>query len=135
MFLEVHAAGVQIYECGPKADQPAVLEWTFRAPEATLTDKSGKPLGKHYAGPTWELNDGSSVVGAVQARDPGPLPSAIPWLLLSAKSTAGTGKLSTTKSIQRLDTVGGTAPTAACGPSNLKQIARVPYSARYDFYR
>jgi len=53
-----------------------------------------KKIGKHYAGPTWESNDGSKVVGEVKARDDGPAPTAIPWLLLSAKSTSGNGAFS-----------------------------------------
>ena len=107
MFLEALASGVQIYECAPKADQPAAYEWAFRAPEAPLVDRRGRSLGKHYAGPTWESTDGSSVVGEVKARDPGPVPTAIPWLLLNAKSTAGAGVFGATKSIQRVQTVGG----------------------------
>ncbi|CAN5925593.1 hypothetical protein BH11MYX4_BH11MYX4_06510 [soil metagenome] len=33
-------------------------------PEATLFGHHGRVAGKHYAGPTWEANDGSTVVGA-----------------------------------------------------------------------
>ena len=85
--LEALATGVQIYDCKAAKDNPARFEWTFRAPEANLYDVAGKTIGKHYAGPTWESNDGSKVVGEVRARDDGPDPNAIPWLLLSAKST------------------------------------------------
>lgn len=135
LFLEALASGVQIYECAAKADQPTAYEWAFRAPEAALVDRSGRSIGKHYAGPTWESTDGSTVVGDVKARDPGPTPSAIPWLLLSAKTTAGTGVLSATRSIQRLQTVGGVAPAEPCGVANAKQTVRVPYTATYYFYR
>lgn len=135
VFLEALASGVQIYECTSKADRPATYEWIFRAPEAALVDRSGRSLGTHYAGPTWESTDGSSVIGEVTARDPGTSPSAIPWLLLSAKSTAGAGVFGATKSIQRVQTVGGVAPTDACSASNAKQVARVPYTATYFFYR
>src|SRR5262252_8549367 len=89
VFLEALATGVQIYECAPKKDQPADYEWAFRAPEAALADRAGKALGRHYGGPTWEADDGSKVIGEVKGRDPGPDPTAIPWLLLSAKSTSG----------------------------------------------
>ena len=135
VFLEALASGVQVYECTAKPDQPAAFEWVFRAPEATLVDRSGRPLGKHYAGPTWESVDGSTVVGEVKARDPGPGPSAIPWLLLASKSTTGAGIFSQTKSIQRVQTVGGVAPTQPCTAANAKQVARVPYTALYYFYR
>jgi FtsP/CotA-like multicopper oxidase with cupredoxin domain len=135
VFLETLASGVQIYECAPKADQPTTYEWAFRAPEAPLVDRSGRSLGKHYAGPTWESTDGSTVVGEVKARDPGPTPTAIPWLLLGAKSTSGSGVFSQTKSIQRVQTVGGVAPKEPCGAANVKQVVRVPYTATYYFYR
>jgi Protein of unknown function (DUF3455) len=135
LFLEALATGVQIYECAPKSADPTAFEWAFRAPEATLADRAGHSLGKHYAGPTWESADGSSVVGDLKARDPGPTPTAIPWLLLSAKSTSGSGVFSKTKSVQRVQTVGGLMPTDPCGMVNAKQIARVPYTATYYFYR
>jgi FtsP/CotA-like multicopper oxidase with cupredoxin domain len=132
-YLEALATGVQIYECSRKGD--SAFEWTFKAPEAALADRSGYSLGKHYAGPTWESTDGSTVVGEVKARDPGTTASAIPWLLLSAKSNTGSGALSSAKSIQRVATAGGVAPAAACTAANLKEVARVPYTATYYFYR
>lgn len=134
-FLEYLASGVQIYECLPKQGQTGVYEWAFRAPDATLTDWSGRPLGKHYAGPTWEAADGSRVLGEVKARDPGPDPKAIPWLLLGAKSTFGRGVLTPTASIQRVATAGGVAPADPCGAANANQFARVPYTATYYFYK
>jgi len=134
VFLEALATGVQIYECAARADQPSTFEWIFRAPEAALADRSGRSIGKHYAGPTWESVDGSRVVGELKSRDPGPTPSAIPWLLLTAKSTAGTGVFSQTTSIQRVQTVGGVAPSEPCSAANAKQTARVPYTATYYFY-
>jgi len=134
LALEVPATGVQIYECSAAKDQPARFEWAFKAPEAELFDKTGRKIGKHYAGPTWESNDGSAVVGEVKARDSGPDSNAIPWLLLGAKSNSGTGVFSQIKSIQRLQTVGGKAPSAPCGQDNAQQVVRVPYKATYYFY-
>lgn len=134
-FLEALASGVQVYECAPKADGTGVHEWAFRSPEATLTYRSGRPLGKHFAGPTWAANDGSTVVAQVKARDAAPSASAIPWLLLSATSTSGNGIFGQTMSIQRVHTAGGVAPAASCGPTNGGQTERVPYTATYYFYR
>jgi hypothetical protein len=134
-FLEALASGVQIYACAAKSNPPAGFEWVLRAPEAALVDRSGHAIGKHYAGPTWESVDGSTVVGDVKGRDPGPDPSAIPWLLLTVKSSTGAGVLTQTKSIQRLKTVGGVAPSQACGATNVGEIARMPYTATYYFYR
>src|SRR5258706_14096449 len=119
-----HATGVQIYECKADQDDPTKFEWSLKGPEADLFDHSGRKIGKHYAGPTWESNDGSKVVGEVKARDDGPSASAIPWLLLSAKSTSGSGAFSRTQAIQRLYTVGGKAPPAACSKGQLGNRAR-----------
>src|SRR5712692_1216230 len=128
------ATGVQIYECSAGKTDPAKFEWAFKAPEADLFDLSGRKMGKHYAGPTWESNDGSKVVGEVKARDDGPNANAIPWLLLRAKSTSGKGVFSQTQSIQRLYTVGGKAPATGCNRAQLGKEARVPYKATYYFY-
>jgi hypothetical protein len=133
LYLEALASGVQIYECTRKPD--ASYEWVFKAPEATLTARSGKPLGRHYAGPTWEGLDGSAMVGEIKARHPAPSETAIPWLLLAAKSNTGSGAFSRSTYVQRVATVGGVAPARGCGESTVKNVARVPYSASYFFYR
>src|SRR5574342_75421 len=67
--LEAQGEGVQIYECRTSSKDPTRFEWVFKAPEAELFDNAGKMIGKHYAGPTWEANDGSKVVGTVKAQD------------------------------------------------------------------
>ena len=134
LSLETEAAGVQIYECNASKDVPTRFEWVFKAPEADLFDRAGNKIGKHYAGPTWESNDGSKVVGEVKAQDSGPDSGAIPWLLLSAKTTSGTGVFSQVKSIQRVHTVGGKAPAEPCSQAQAGKVARVSYKATYYFY-
>jgi hypothetical protein len=134
LSLETQAAGVQIYECKASKDDPTRFEWVFKAPEAELFDSAGKKIGRHYAGPSWESNDGSKVVGEVRAKDNGPDPKAIPWLLLSAKSTSGSGVFSQTQSIQRLHTTGGIAPAEGCTQAQVGKEARVTYKANYYFY-
>src|SRR5690349_11965533 len=62
---ELPATGVQIYECSATKD-PTRFEWVFKAPEAELFDSAGRKIGKHYAGPTWEAEDGSKVVAEVK---------------------------------------------------------------------
>ena len=64
----VHAQGAQIYDC--KADAGGKLVWQFREPIATLLG-DGKTVGRHYAGPNWELSDGSAVTGKVAGRASG----------------------------------------------------------------
>ena len=134
MSLEALATGVQIYECMANQEQPSRYGWVFKAPDAELADRAGRKIGRHYAGPTWESLDASTVVGEVKARDDGPDANSIPWLLLGAKSNSGDGVFSRVKSIQRIQTVGGKAPATPCGRENSQQMARVPYRAAYYFY-
>jgi FtsP/CotA-like multicopper oxidase with cupredoxin domain len=129
---QVPATGVQIYECGESKAKPGTMEWVFKAPEADLFDTAGQKIGKHYGGPTWEAFDGSKVVGTLKARDDGPDATAIPWLLLTAKSVGPNGDFSRVQNIQRLNTVGGKAPERACTQAG--SLARVPYKATYYFY-
>jgi hypothetical protein len=130
----LHGSGVQIYECRAGTPNPTPFGWALQAPAADLSDRSGKDFGRHYEGPTWEANDGSKVVGELVARDPGPNASAIPWLLLRAKSTTGKGIFAKVQFIQRLNTVGGLAPQGGCDAAHAGQRVRVAYSADYYFY-
>lgn len=132
--LIVAAVGVQIYRCDAKKDAPGRFEWTFQAPEARLRDVAGKSFGRHYAGPTWEADDGSKIVGTVQARVDAPDKAAIPWLRLAAKSTGGAGLLANVTSIQQGSTVGGQPPAGGCAEPDQGRILRVDYSADYYFY-
>ena len=61
------ATGFQIYVCRPDANRQAA-RWTLKAPEAELFDEQGKSIGKHFGGPTWQLNDGSAVIGKMAAK-------------------------------------------------------------------
>ena len=130
----VRAEGAQIYQCR-NTQAPAIgFNWVFTAPEATLFTASGRRFGKHYAGPTWEATDGSKVTGTLLARDPGPDPSAIPWLLLRASTGSDRGTLAHVATIQRLATAGGQAPAGGCNAATVNQSVRVPYQAQYWFY-
>jgi hypothetical protein len=124
---KLSAKGVQIYQCQG-------TDWKALGPQAQLFDAKGHQVASHYAGPTWKSADGSSVIGEVTAHVDAPDPSAIAWLLLSAKATSGSGVFSHVQSIQRLQTVGGKAPTDACDVANANKVARVPYQATYYFY-
>lgn len=134
LLLAAQARGVQIYVCQPRADDPRVFEWSFRAPEAELLNSRDERIGRHFAGPTWEANDGSQVVGAVRETANSPSPDAIPWLQLQARSNHGTGAFSTVTYVQRLDTWGGRAPVGGCDDAHAGQELRVDYTATYAFY-
>jgi hypothetical protein len=130
----VSAKGVQIYECRARKDQGGGYEWAFVAPEADLFDAAGNKIGRHYAGPHWESNDGSRVVGTAKERADAPVADAIPWLLLTAKSVGPEGSFSKVTSVQRVSTAGGTAPKTACSPAEAGTTARVNYTADYYFF-
>ena len=128
------ARGVQIYECRVSKDDPQAAAWVFVAPEAKLYDAQGRLVGKHYAGPHWESNDGSKVVGSVKAKADAPQAGAIPWLLLATRSDGPSGEFAKVTSVQRLNTVGGAAPANGCTTATVGQGARVAYSADYVLF-
>ena len=126
-MVTIHAEGAQIYEC--KADSGGKLVWQFREPIAALI-LDGKTVGRHYAGPNWELADGSAVSAKMSARAPGATTKDIPLLKLEVTSQRGKGQLTGTTTIQRVNTKGGMAE-GACETSGAFQS--VPYSADYTF--
>jgi hypothetical protein len=129
LIATAHAEGAQIYDC--KADAGGQLVWQFREPIATLVI-DGKTVGRHYAGPSWEMLDGSAVVGKQAARAPGATPQDIPWLKLDVASSRGTGRLSGVTTVQRLNTKGGVA-AGRCDAAGA--MLSVPYSADYAFLK
>lgn len=124
--FQAFALGVQVYTWNGTA-------WVFQRPEAGLYADPGYrgQIGTHYAGPIWEGNDGSKVQAAVVERCT-PNPGAIPWLLLQATPLQERGMFAGISYIQRLNTIGGTAP-AEIG-AFIGQEVRVPYTAEYVFY-
>jgi hypothetical protein len=66
-------------------------------------------------------------------------PTAIPWLLLSAASTAvgpDGDRLVATTYIQRIATTGGLIPAAAeCNATTAGTVAEVPYTADYNLWK
>ena len=133
VVLAAHATGTQIYVCQQGADQK--YAWVFKAPEAELTDATGKKIIHHSAGPTWKHIDGSEVKAKVVAKQDAPKPEAIPWLLLSATGHSGEGILSRVTSIQRIHTEGGMAAEAkSCDASTAGKEAGTVYAADYYFY-
>ena len=126
LVRRLYANGVQIYTWNGAS-------WTFVAPSAVLSaDPAGNSIvGTHYAGPTWESRSGGTVVGSVLDRCT-PDPDDIPWLLLGAVAD-GPGLFHRVTYIQRVNTVGGIAPSAP--GTHVGEEARVPYTSDYLFYR
>jgi hypothetical protein len=129
IVAEFHAEGAQIYEC--KADGNGKLAWQFREPIAALI-ADGKTVGRHYAGPAWELADGSTVAGKLVSKAPGKTAKDIPWLKLSVVSARGSGQLSGVTTIQRINTIGGVAEGPCDRPGAFQSVA---YSSDYVFLK
>lgn len=129
--LALIGEGVQIYRC---VQAGAVAAWQFKAPDAMLTDESGHRVGHHFAGPSWQAEDDSIVVGEPLVASPAPQAGAIPWLVLRAKSHAGDGLFAKVAYIVRSATEGGSAPTAGCDAAHVGAEARVGYRATYTFF-
>lgn len=128
-ILKLHAEGAQVYEC--KAGAEGSLTWAFREPIATLF-QDGKTVGRHYAGPTWEVGDGSAIVGQVAGTSPGSVAMDIPWLKLTVTSKRGTGVLTPMTTVQRINTVGGKLTGACYKPGTYESV---PYAADYVFLK
>jgi hypothetical protein len=128
--FHVFGIGVQIYRWDG-------LKWNFSNPEANLYADAGANglVGTHFsepgAKPNWLTASGSRVIGTLVARCTVNA-NAIDWVKLSADNS-GTGVFNQTTFIQRLNTVGGLAPTTP--GSFVGQEARVPYTADYFFYQ
>jgi hypothetical protein len=122
LLLQAQGRGDQVYGCVDK-------RWVLTAPDARLFDERGDVIGKHYAGPTWQLNDGSLLTAKAIAKKESQDAVSVPWLLLRVIS--GNGKFANVEYVQRSETHGGAAPTAPCGG---EPELRVPYTATYSFY-
>jgi hypothetical protein len=132
VLAKFKAEGVQIYECKPKKDNPKEYEWSLKAPDAVLKDESGKKVGTHGAGPSWEF-DGGKVTGVRPPKGMLLKEKTIPWLLIEAGEKEGKGMCTKVTYIQRVDTTGGAAPKLV-DESYTGTELRVPYTATYVFY-
>jgi Protein of unknown function (DUF3455) len=132
IVLAVAAEGIQIYESKPNPAGGG-FQWSLKAPEAELKSTSGEVLGKHGAGPSWTLNDGSGIVGSLPPLKNVVVPGSIPWLLVAVSSKSGSGTLDKVDYVMRVATDGGVAPKEA--PKAEGATARVKYHAIYIFLR
>src|ERR1700722_8463084 len=122
LLLRAVGSGDQVYGC-------VNGHWRLEASDAQLLNQEGSVIGRHFAGPTWQLNDGSWVKARAVAKQVAPEATPVPLLLLEAVD--GTGRLGTVRFIQRTATHGGNAPDDSCSQGAMR---RVPYTATYSFY-
>jgi hypothetical protein len=153
-FLVGHAFGTQNYICLPAGTGFAFALFT---PEATLFSH-GQQVITHYFSPnnnpfdpsdkgviraTWEDSRDTSTVWAAAEKSSTDAnfvaQGAIPWVKLKVVGAqdgpTGGDRLSGTTFIQRVNTVGGSAPATGCAASgDVGKKAFVPYTADYFFY-
>jgi hypothetical protein len=126
LMLHAFGIGFQIYHWNGTT-------WGAATPSAGIyADAGGNgQVATHFAGPSWQSTSGSKVVGTVINRCT-PDVASIAWLSLTAIHT-GVGIFSKVTFIQRLNTVGGNAPST--DGTVVGQEARIPYTADYLFYQ
>ena len=156
-FLVAHAFGSQDYVCAASGSGVAFVLTT---PEAVLFDNPvGNPTHRiinHFFSPnpveggtiraTWQSTRNSSAFWGqlVKAETADSAPDfvakdAVAWLLLSRAGVLGASAngddLSVATFVQRVNTVGGLAPSTGCSSlDNIGTTAFVPYEADYVFF-
>ncbi len=139
LILHVYAKGVQAYICQQDPKDTSHYVWTLTGPRAGLYPDNSyqNEFGRHYFNAAkqavWENKEGSSITGIKLHQADSPDPLAIPWLLVKAVGTKGTGILSPVVYIQRINTVGGKAPATATRQDNGRKEESA-YTAEYLFY-
>jgi uncharacterized protein DUF3455 len=153
VFLIGHAFGTQDYVC---AAAGAGVAFVLTTPEAVLFDNPARRVINHFFSPnpveggtiraTWQSTRNSSAFWGklVKAETADSAPDfvakdAVAWLLLSRAGVLGASAngddLSVATFVQRVNTVGGLAPSTGCSsPDNIGTTAFVPYEADYVFF-
>jgi Protein of unknown function (DUF3455) len=157
-FLVGHGVGTQNYSCQPcdptKPNCPNGVAFTLFTPQATLFNDQGEQLITHFFSlnpfepgvirVTWESSRDTSTIWAKATGSSTDSHfvnlGAVAWLRLQVVGAlagpTGGDKLVKTTFVQRLNTVGGLAPSTGCSSSaDLGNKAFVPYTADYFFYK
>jgi len=133
--LETVGVGEITYECRAKAGAAGQFEWVFVGPKADLNSRAGAKLGTYFGPPaTWAANDGSAITATQVAVAPAAAGS-IPLQLVKANPASGAGAMMGVSYIQRVATMGGVAPAAACDAAALGRKEIVKYQADYIFWK
>lgn len=135
MALETIGTGNITYQCSEKNDAKGQYEWRFVGPDAKLSNRDGKLIGKYFGPPaTWEALDQSKITATQIAVAPNGTAN-IPLQLAKANRATGLGAMTDVSYIQRVATVGGVAPVEVCDASFVGSRRIVSYQAGYIFYK
>lgn len=125
-------SGVQVYQCS--AVGLGGYGWAYTAPDAMLYEDS-REVARTTSPGLWEsLRDRSSLTAIPRTSVPAGAGN-LPWMLMRAAPLGETGMFAGVTSLLRIDTAGGAAPGAGCTDDRVGQEVRVPFTARYVFYR
>ena len=135
LLIETAHKGEIQYQCRIKAGTDNQAAWFFVGPDARITNRMGKDIGRYYGPPaTWDATDGSSVVGAQLAVTPNGADN-IPLQLVKINASRGNGQFTGTTFVQRVNTKGGVAPQSPCTVASLGNTKFVPYQSDYIFWK
>lgn len=124
----LHAVGAQVYQCRATSTG---LAWAAREPIATLIE-NGATVGRHFAGPRWQLEAGETLRGRAVMNVPGATASDADLLKLEVVEHGGGDALHDVRVVLRLNTRGG----ALKGPCDREgELRPVSYAADYVFLR
>lgn len=129
--FRLEAAGEQVFRCQIDAHG---WFWKFEAPNAYLFDpQTNQAVAKHGYNFIFVHNDGSRLntkIVSVAPRKGNDLSEA----LFTVKESTYFGKFAQVKYVQRINTKGG-VPIAKCNKQKNGQLARIPFSAEFVFFK
>lgn len=135
LAFEAVAVGKITYECRQSVEQRTRFDWVAVGPDAVLSDRTDRVVGKYYGPPaTWDNLDGSRVSGSQIATAPG-APGSIPLQLVKANPSTGNGAFTDVTYIQRVATKGGVVPAETCNDLANGTRADAGYRADYIFWK
>ncbi len=135
LAFEAVGVGKLTYECQQNYDKPTEFRWVVVGPDAVLSDRSDRVVGKYYGPPaTWDNLDGSRVTGTQVATAPGAAGS-IALQLVKADPSTGNGAFTNVTYIQRVATKGGVVPPDTCNEMANGTKADARYQADYIFWK
>lgn len=129
--FRLEASGEQVFRC--QIDARGWF-WKFETPNAYLFDPlTNQAVAKHGFNFTFVHNDGSKLQTKILATN-SLNPSDLPEALFTVNQSTPYGKFSQIKYIQRINTKGG-IPLSKCTKEKRGQLARIPFSAEFVFYK
>jgi hypothetical protein len=130
--FSLRGEGVHVYECKPGFD--GRLTWVFSNPEVNFSDGATTVATQNQVN-FWESTSDRSSVSTIVRASAAAGSDNLPWTLYAAQSNDTGGRFGGVTSVQRVNTVGGVAPSTGCSDTTAGTEVRVPFRADYYFYK